>query len=212
MVILKIGENMISDYDLVSIAKTGNKKASEELFFRYKPFVNKHFTKIKKEVHGVTLDSNDFLSEAYFEFLKALKYTNLEKVYDSTSWKFLGVYGYFLNGLRKRLRTEVLRKGELETSLTWNSEDESIEEDIPDHDSLGSQQEKELEEKDMCKRFYESLTKDELKVLKERTKIKEKGKPMTLMDIAAKLQCSFSKVQELNKSLEMKFQTYTNYA
>lgn len=199
----------MNDYDLIAQVKQKDAEASEILFLRYKPFIYKHYLWLQKEITNVPLDAEDFFAEAYFSYLKAVEYVDLSKIYDPENWKFLGVFGYFLSILRGNVRKDTIRKARKEHSLSVEEDSEEV--DIPDRLKPGSLQEDILEEKDICKRFYASLSADEMKILKIRTRLQEKGKPVSLMKIAEKLDCSFSKVQALNKTIECKFRSATNY-
>jgi hypothetical protein len=198
-----------TDYELTISAKNGDRKAEEELFTRYAPFAYKHYAKVKKDVFGISLEKEEFLSESYFEFKRALTYANPEKIYDQENWKFLGVFGYFLNSYRDRVMKETL-KHSVEGPLLVSG-DEGEEYCVVDaqlSSTTESQPERAAIEKDQCSRFYKRLTLDEKRVLDERIRVRLRGKPTALTTVAENLGYSFSKVQSLNKSLERKFQAH----
>lgn len=120
------------DRDLASLAKNKNPQATHELYFRYKPFVHKHWSKLKQnfeKINNRTVLKNlqsyrdDFESESYEAFMKALDYLNVDKI-ENDKWKFLGVYGYYMNNLRRSFRRQALKKNkEITTDVMINSEE-----------------------------------------------------------------------------------------
>lgn len=205
---------MTLDYVLVSDAKKGKRSAETALFNRYLPFVYKHYAKFRRTIKFNTdpLEKEEFVSEAYIEFRRALNYADLAKVYDAQEWKFLGVYGYYLSSLRNRLIRTALAQGRIESYVldSTDTEDSPVLEIASNVADIGihcqSSQEAEMISAESYKKFRSLLTSDEQHVLEKRQLTAEDGKPKALSTIAEECGVPFSRIQHINKSIEGKFQ------
>jgi hypothetical protein len=108
----------MSDRALVSYIKESgveepNRNQAEYILYkRYENFLHKHWHSLSKQLYssGGTLQGlrDDFYSETYFVFKRALKAVDLQKVRDD-NWKFLGYFGFYLSNYRNKYAEKVLK-------------------------------------------------------------------------------------------------------
>lgn len=195
------------DYDLVKDAQSGDRKAIEGLFNQYRPFIGKKYFAACKSCGGFSAEYelNDFMSEGYIAYLKALKYTNLAKITDKENWKFLGVLMWFITTMKNSMVHKLLkRSGDLPiyTPDTTNTEDPLSEKELT---YPGISLEEEVCQKDVVERFYQTLTPYESELILRRTDLDEKGYPYPIAKIAKERGEPFSRVQHACKELEERF-------
>ena len=203
----------LSDFDLVKLCKDNNKKALETLYIRYLPFINKKYFKFKRTFRNSGLEIGDFQNDCYFALTKAVNYVNFDKIKKPETWKFLGALMYYIDSYMWEVVRQFDRKEVQDTSLyVSNSEGEEIA--VVDLIPSLAQEDACLEtayETQAISTFYASLSPFEMQVLKQRTNIREKGKPKQISEIAASLNTNFSKIQSTCKSIENKFKLATVY-
>ena len=113
-----------SDRQIVTAIKTtpGTPYAQEltyELYQRYLNFVHKHWHALSRTLNAshLVLDiKDDFYSESYVSFTKALNATNITKI-KNNNWKFLGYFGFYLSNQRKTFAKRLIQKYHMETPL-----------------------------------------------------------------------------------------------
>jgi len=113
--------------ELVRLAKNGDAQASLVLWKQYERLVHKHWHVLRKQMntsHIVMGYKDDFYSDAYISFSKALQAVNLQKVKDD-NWKFLGYFGWYLQTLRTNAIKKLLNTRKHEESLQFNPTDGS---------------------------------------------------------------------------------------
>ena len=199
--------NTLNDADLVKLCKENDPKALEVLYLRYLPFINKKFSKFKKTFTSTLIEREDFQSDCYIALCKAVKYVNFDKIPRPDTWKFLGAFMYYIDGYVWETVRQFNRKEVLDTALfVSNGEgDEIALTDLnPDLATEGASFDS-LYEKETLTNFYMSLSPFEMEVLKQRTQIREKGKPKQLTEIAREMGTNFNKIQDTCKTLEVKF-------
>ena len=203
----------LSDYELVQKCKEGDKKAYETLYLRYLPFINKKYFQFKRTFSSLGLEKEDFQNDCYFALCKEVDYVNFEKISKPENWKFLGALMYYIGSYSWEFVRQYDNKESKNTSLYVQNEEgeESLLVDLIPH---LAQEDTGLEaayESQVLTTFYKSLTPFEEVVLKQRTDIREKGKPKQLADIATALHTNFSKIQSTCKSIENKFKRASVY-
>lgn len=204
----------LSDFDLVKLCKKQNKEAITELYTRYLPFINKKYIKFKKVFTSINIEKEDFQNDCFFAFNKAITYVNFDKITKPSTWKFLGAFMYFIDAYIWEVVRQYNRKDAHNVSLyipTENGEDIILTDLIPE---LALEEGEFIENcyrKDVLQKFYSSLDSFETIVLKERSVIREKGKPKQISEIAKDLGTNFNKIQLTCKSLEKKFKAALVY-
>ncbi len=113
----------LTDRELVTCIKESEglptqKQLIYHLYRRYDLFVHKHWGYVMRQLKGrVSKDvRDDFYSESYFAFIRALNAVSIAKIRDD-NWKFLGYYGYFLLNKRKHFVKDILERNTKEVSL-----------------------------------------------------------------------------------------------
>lgn len=205
--------NTLSDIELVKLCKKNNTKALETLYLRYLPFINKKYSKFKRTFGAVGMERSDFQNDCYFQFCKAVNYINFEKITRPETWKFLGAFMLYIDSYIWETVRQFDRKEVKDTPL-FVTNDEGDEVILTDLIPSLAHEDNCLEtayETQVLKTFYESLTPFETLVLRQRTDIREKGKPKQLTEIAASLNTNFSKIQSTCKSIENKFKKAAVY-
>lgn len=208
-----INYEALNDYNLVAKCKKKGayqKKALTTLYMRYLPLINKKYTKFKKIFTSISMEREDYQSEAYFEMLKAVDYVNFEKITKPDTWKFLGVFIWYLDAFSWETVRVFNNKEVKDTSLTVandEGEEVSVTDLVPDlcEESSETVAVNAYYEKEALSKFYASLTDFETKVLKKRIDVREHGKPRQLTEIAAEMKTNYSRIQETCKSIECKF-------
>lgn len=99
----------MTDYDLIIECKKNSKDAKLALFNKYHYYHLKKYTIFKRKCRASILSFEEFEAEAYIWFEKAVKYTNLKKLKKPLTWKFLGVYNYYLTTMIGNLVIEETR-------------------------------------------------------------------------------------------------------
>jgi hypothetical protein len=203
----------MNDAELVKLCKKKDREALNELYVRYLPFINKKYFKFKKSFSTNLMEKEDFQNDCYFALLKAIDYVNFAKIPRPETWKFLGAFMYFIDGhiwetVRQYNRKDVQN---IPLYITAEGGDEVVITDlIPDISSYNDGLES-CYEKNVLETFYKSLDSFEMQVLKQRSQVREKGKPKQLSEIAKELGTNFNKIQETCKSLENKFKSALVY-
>jgi hypothetical protein len=194
------------DYELVKLIKeTDNNDCRALLFKRYNRFISKHyalFAKNNSEIKLRDFDWDDFRSEAYFYFLEAIDYTDLNKIYDPKSWKFLGTFMYFLNILRNRI---VLNKNTKKSILPHLVD---VKEEVLENIDINKYQyssETALFEKECIAYFERKLSPFEKKVYSMKKTVELDGRVMSTRNIAKVLKCNHMKIQVALKGIKTKF-------
>lgn len=126
----------MNDRDLlIAIKATDNHpELVKALWDRYQNLIHKHWSILRKQLDNssrILSSKDDFYSECYIAFMKAVDAINLDKIRDD-NWKFLGYLRLYVGNVRNAMIDRILRVAENETSLfAENSEgDEIIRTDI----------------------------------------------------------------------------------
>lgn len=114
----------LSDRQMVIAIKSapGTKYAADltyALYCRYSNFVHKHWHALSRALnasHLVQDVKDDFYSESYVSFTKALNAIDTSKI-QNNNWKFLGYFGFYLSNQRKTFAKKIIQKYHTETPL-----------------------------------------------------------------------------------------------
>lgn len=113
---------MKNERELVMQAKKGG-AAEYQLFSQYENLIHKHYHILRKQLKTIPFDRDDFYSEAYISFRKALKAVDPVKIEADDKWKFIGYFRFYLQGLRASIIREALKKTFKETPLYKTASD-----------------------------------------------------------------------------------------
>jgi hypothetical protein len=109
----------MTERELVALAKKNNEQALLTLWNKYDKLVHKHWHVLRRQLNtsSIIMDyKDDFYSDAYIAFRKAVAAVDLKKINDD-NWKLLGYFGWYLQTLRTNLVKSVIRKYDNEESL-----------------------------------------------------------------------------------------------
>lgn len=114
----------MSDMDLVTGIKTNQDEAQVKdmvhvLYTRYMNFIHKHWHALSHQLNTSYLVQDikeDFYSESYVSFSKALAAIDITKIKNS-NWKFLGYFGYYLSNQRNTFAKKIIKKYKAETPI-----------------------------------------------------------------------------------------------
>ncbi len=181
----------MTDYDLIVECKKNDKDAKLALFQRYHYFHLKKYSIFKRKCRSSILSFEEFEAEAYIAFEKAVKYTNLKKLKKPLTWKFIGVYNYYLTTMILNMVTEETKYWEKNDSanVPVNSDDPEERIDKLTHrmwDEFKSPTERKAMEQMFVKQFVDSLKGME-RVLFEHAQVLENGKVPSAEVIASRL-------------------------
>jgi len=157
----------LSDRQMVTAIKSapGTKYSADltyALYHRYINFVHKHWHALSKALnasHLVQDVKDDFYSESYVSFTKALNAVDINKI-QNNNWKFLGYYGFYLSNQRKTFAKRIIQKYHTETPLEISEPDGSktvLLSDIVDAGTVLSAEETVIED-DNRRRFWSGLS------------------------------------------------------
>jgi len=198
------------EYDVVMKCKEGHKPSLQALYFKYIPFINKHYYKMQKQFYfKIPMEREDFEVEGYAALVKAIEYVDPDKITDKEKWLFIGVFGYYLNMLRKSCVMSYMHQQANETPLYVKSRSSSDEYCVADNYAENESRDmtRGIEEETFIDQFRSNLNDFERLILSKRLEIREEGKPRSLQSIAGELGCSFSKIQSANKRIETIYRT-----
>jgi hypothetical protein len=116
--------NAMTDMDLVIGIKTSQDKDQVKdmvhvLYTRYMNFIHKHWHALSRQLntsHLVQDIKEDFYSESYVSFSKALAAVDLSKI-QNDKWKFLGYFGFYLSNQRNTFAKRIIKKYQAETPI-----------------------------------------------------------------------------------------------
>jgi hypothetical protein len=97
---------MMNDYSLILLCKKGNQKAQLELFHKYERYLHKKYASFKRNLLYNYITFDDFKNEAFLWFMKAINYTNPDKITSPSKWQFLTPYMYYINNMLVNLTTQ----------------------------------------------------------------------------------------------------------
>ena len=113
----------MSDYELVAQIKASEGETQKNLlgilWLRYENQVHKQWAVLRRQMNNSSLIleyHDDFYSEAYIAFCKAVNAVDLEKVRDD-KWRFVGYFFFYLQNLRTDTITLMLHRAKREISL-----------------------------------------------------------------------------------------------
>ena len=114
----------MSDKDLVTGIKSSTdaeqiKVMEHVLYTRYMNFIHKHWHALSRQLntsHLVQDIKEDFYSESYVSFSKALTAIDISKI-ENSSWKFLGYFGFYLSNQRNTFAKRIIKKYQAETPI-----------------------------------------------------------------------------------------------
>jgi len=93
----------MNDRQLMAAIKASHEQALQmELWKRYENLVHKNWAVLRKQMDNSALILNmkdDYYSESFIAFRKAVDAVNLDKIYDD-NWKFLGYFRWYLKNVR----------------------------------------------------------------------------------------------------------------
>ena len=114
----------MTEFDVVMKCKEGHKPSLQALYFKYIPFINKHYYKMQKQFFfKIPVEKEDFELNGYEAMVKAIEYVNPDKITDREKWLFIGVFGFYLNMLRNSLVTSYMHQQANEIPLFQESRD-----------------------------------------------------------------------------------------
>lgn len=93
---------------------------TEQLWSQYEMLVHKNWAILRRQLGSSPLildQKEDYYSEAFVAFTKALEAINVEKIRDD-NWKFLGYYRWYLKNVRTAFVSKTLRVYKNEVPLT----------------------------------------------------------------------------------------------
>lgn len=112
-----------SDYELVAQIKATEGESQKiplgVLWLRYENQVHKQWAILRRQMNNSSLVlelRDDFYSEAYIAFHKAVTAVDLSKVKDE-KWRFVGYFHFYLQNLRNDMIGKLLKQFKQETSL-----------------------------------------------------------------------------------------------
>jgi hypothetical protein len=160
----------LSDRQMVIAIKSapGTKYAADltyALYCRYNNFVHKHWHALSRDLnasHLVQDVKDDFYSESYVSFTKALNAIDVSKILNN-NWKFLGYFGFYLSNQRKTFAKKIIQKYHTETPLEVSEASCSdgdrtvLLSDIVDAGTVSSAEETFIED-DTRRRFWSGLS------------------------------------------------------
>ncbi len=147
-------------------------RMKHQLYSRYSRLVHKHWHGLTKQMNSspaVLRMKEDFYSESYETFNKALNAVSLDKI-KNDQWKFLGYFGFYLSATRNRYARNIVKQYKNETPIeikTPNTADRSVY--LPDlsHEGTSRSAEDEAIAKDEKKRFWKALKKCQTEIWTE---------------------------------------------
>ena len=115
---------LLSDRQLVEDIKKDPESAQARdmmhvLYTRYMNFIHKHWHALSRQLNGSHLVQDikdDFYSESYVSFTKALTAIDVGKI-QNNSWKFLGYFGFYLSNQRNTFAKKIIKKYQEETPI-----------------------------------------------------------------------------------------------
>lgn len=126
----------MNDRELVSILKNSStpaelkKELTEELWDRYSLLTHKNWNILRHQLNNSTLVldvKEDYYSEAYVAFTKALKAIDLNKI-ENDEWKFLGYYRFYLKNVRAAFIRKLIKLYQNEVQFVI---DENVDRELP---------------------------------------------------------------------------------
>ncbi len=114
----------MSDRQLVisikkSLSQSHTQQLEHILYTRYKNFVHKHWHALTRQLNSSALVQDvkeDFYSESYVSFSRALAAIDITKIRDE-NWKFLGYLGFYLSNQRNTFAKKIIKKYQEETPI-----------------------------------------------------------------------------------------------
>jgi len=121
-----IGAHEMNDRELLAAIKaTGDKMLLQSLWDRYANLVHKNWAILRRQMDGSGLIMNmhdDFYSESYIAFRKAVDAIDLSKVRDD-KWKFIGYFRFYLKNVRADMISLLLKRYQHEKSFYLETAD-----------------------------------------------------------------------------------------
>jgi len=117
--------SQMSDRDLVIAIKKEDpnsfqsQRMMQVLYMRYMNFIHKHWHALSRQLnasHLVQDAKDDFYSESYVSFTKALAAVDVNKI-QNDKWKFLGYFGFYLSNQRNTFAKRIIKKYQEETPI-----------------------------------------------------------------------------------------------
>lgn len=122
----------MSDYELVAQIKSSEGEKQKNLlgilWLRYENQVHKHWAILRRQMNNSSLiveAHDDFYSEAYIAFHKAVQAIDLKKVKDD-KWRFVGYFKYYLTNLRTDTINQLLKQASREKAFYVETEDGDV--------------------------------------------------------------------------------------
>ena len=115
-----------SDRSLIKGAKAGDPQSERVLWDRYQNLVHKHYHIMERQMNHspqVKEQRDDFYSESYLAFRKAVRAVDLEKIRDD-KWKFVGYFRFYIMNLRNDMINQIVRKYHHEKPMVVVSDSE----------------------------------------------------------------------------------------
>lgn len=186
----------MTDYELIVSCKQGSNRAMETLFFRYQNFLKKRYSHFIKLCPTRIIDFDDFQSEAFIWFKKAVVYVKLERITAPEKWRFLTPYMWFVDNMVTAFVKEHRESLDEILLSTPVHHAQDICADVQMFDTLSLETEFDaLPEKLACQEvvtesFMRSLTMEERRIVEAYRKTTEPQKTLIVKSIAKELGCS----------------------
>lgn len=113
-----------TDRVLITSAKAGDIRAERTLWDRYQNLIHKNYHIMERQLNHspqVREERDDFYSDSYIAFRKAVKAIDLEKIRDD-KWKFLGYFRFYMMNLRNDTINRVIKQYRRERPMTIATE------------------------------------------------------------------------------------------
>lgn len=208
----------MSDRQLVlnikaSTDATQTQEMTQVLYTRYMNFIHKHWHALSRQLNSSYLVQDikdDFYSESYVSFSKALAAVDVTKI-QNNNWKFLGYFGFYLSNQRNTFAKRIIKKYQEETPIEIpesTGERTIYLSDISEKGAVLSAEEAFLED-DQRRRFWTGLSycKEQLwsDVEKRIFDMREKGS--SIKAICTELEMSPWKCNKILSRMKQQFET-----
>ena len=116
----------MNDRQLLTALKASNdKRLQEVLWKRYENLVHKNWAILRRQMDNSALVLNardDFYSESFIAFRKAVDAIDLSKIYDD-KWKFIGYFRFYLKNVRADMIENIVKTYHHEKSFYVETSD-----------------------------------------------------------------------------------------
>lgn len=206
----------MTDYELIVKCKEGSKKAHTELFFKYAPLLKKKFKAFRMRCPHSVLEFEDFQSEAYLWFMKAVNYVELDRLTAPSTWRFLTPYIWFVNNMIEDLvKSQRPHDSDvyLSTPIETGENATELMDFVSREGEFDSTSEKTAFQTMVAEEFYRSLSPSERALLDALNKSSHIKKTLIIKSAASELGCSKQWIYTQLAKIRTRFQeTISCYA